>query len=281
MIIDMRIIGVVSVYNPRKEEIRRITAFSKSLELLIIRDDSENCELYNYDFGESIVFRANGENIGLSKSINLGIGEAVSLSADWIFLMDQDSDFEPEIIDIYRDFIEKNDTKKIALIAPQYDYDRHKRDKSQGVRRIRFSNMSGSLINVHVLKEVGAFDVRFFIDGLDIEWCLRAMSKKYILIECSEAVLKHSPANTGEIKLFGRTVWKYGYDSPERYYYQFKAFMLLHEMYHDIRTDLFGLYKIIKALFIFENKKSYRNAYRNAKRDFRRRYFGKYPDNGF
>lgn len=278
-----RIICVVPLYNPQKSELANIASYINTLDYCILMDDSleehkTDCEDLLTQFKGRVEYIWNGENIGLCKSANNGIERAKDLGAKWILIMNPDSKPQNDMVSVFRRYIDKNDTENVAILAPQYNYDRHSRTTSTGNKRIRFSNMSGSLINVKILNIIGNYDERFFIDGLDSEWCLRALKAGYEIIECSEAILDHHPAETKELKVFGRTVFRYGWDKPERYYYQFRGFMLIHKEYRSFFNDLFCIYKYLKALILFEDRTEYKKMWMEAKEDCKRGYFGNYKD---
>ncbi len=275
----MKIVALVSLYNPTADDVIHIRNYFPFLEKCILLDDSEqkkdifpqhfcsgNCEVY---------YEWNGGNIGLCKSLNRGIEKAKTIGADWILFLDSDSELCVDILSIYKKYISNNYTKELALLAPQHNYKRHKRQVKNGYRSIRKAMLSGCLIGVDVLDRIGKFDERFFIDGLDYEWCQRALMNKYHLIECSEAVINHNPSIERQFKLFGVVLFRYGWDTPIRYYYQFKALMLLHDIYHDFVLDISLIFKPIKAVLLFDNKKEYYLAWRYARRDVQRGFYGK------
>ena len=276
-----RIVCVIPLYDPKQEELDNIASYASVLDYCILMDDSPKsnealCKPLVYSFHNHMEYVWNQENIGLCKSANYGIKRAVEMGAEWVLIMNPDSKMHNDIVSVYRDYIDKNNTDDIAILAPQYNYDRHKRSVKVGIRSINFAMMSGSLMNVKALKRIGLYDERFFIDGLDNEWCLRALKAGYRIIECSEAMLDHHPAETKELKILGKTVFKYGQDSPSRYYYQFRSFFIIHDEYHSLCNDAFCLYKYLKAMILFDNRSAYKQVWKQAKEDYKAGYFGKY-----
>lgn len=292
--ITPRIIGIASIYNPSEENIEGLLKCAQSIERLLIVDDSEEpyeslltsclkrCSNNKIEIKDLIDYSWNCKNLGLATSINRGIKRCINYySPDWILLLDQDSQFGNDLVGSYMTCIKNlkgEELKTTALIAPLYNYDRHKRIARNGNRRVRFSMMSGSLLNVNLLKKIGLYDERLFIDGMDNEWCLRARRKGYNIVRCSSALLDHHPSFTKEIRIFGMPLLKFGYDSAERYYYAFRSFMLIHSLYHDWYNDLWFLYKRLKSLFLFGDFYMYNKAYKDAKSDYNIGFFGKYTD---
>lgn len=276
----MTTVTIVSLYNPSMDEIEKINHYRPFLDRCILMDDSEertDSRLLEKMVNDSRVeYVWNEGNIGLCKSLNVGIKKAIALGAEWILVMDSDSDFYNDILSVYARIIASIECDHVALLAPQHNYNRHKRAPKKGVRYRKYTMLSGCLLNVDVIKKIGAFDERFFIDGLDYEWCLRAINNHYKIIECSEAVINHNPAIEKQFKIFGKTIFRYGWDTAERYYYQFRAVLFIHNLYKDLPLYLSMFFKFFKAIVLFGSRREYYQAWKQANIDFERGYYGRY-----
>lgn len=274
------IVTIVSLYNPTDRELETIQGYLPYLDRCILMDDSECCEksLIIEDFFKKsdVEYIWNGGNIGLSRSLNKGIDKAREYGAEWILFMDSDSNFFTNIISVYQEYITMHDTLQIAMLVPQHNYNRHKRHPEKGERLVKKAMLSGCLFNVSVLEHIGIFDERFFIDGLDYEWCERAIKNGYKIVECREAVINHNPAIEKQIRILGKVILRYGWDTPVRYYYQFRAMFLLHKLYGDIFLDMSMLFKPIKAFLLFDKRRDYFLAWKQAKADSKSGYYGRY-----
>ena len=111
-----------------------------------------------------------------------------------------------------------------------------------------------------------------------MEYCLRVKKNGYRIIECSEAVLNHKPAETYAVKLFGKTPFKVGKDNPQRYYYQFRSGYYIYKKYHSFYCFAFSVYKWLKVVLIFDNKKEYFKMINLGIRDAKRGFFGNIKD---
>lgn len=189
--------------------------------------------------------------------------------------MNPDGVFQKDAIKIYREYINNNDCSNIAILAPRYNVDRHPRKAGKGIRDVGYADMSGSLMNTRVLAKIGSYDPNTYFEGLDVEFCLRVKSKGYRIVECSSAVLNHNPGTTKSLSLFGVSILKYGYASPERYYYQFRSGYYIHLKYHNKKWDLKYLIKYIKVLLLFDRKKTYLRLIKKGIRDAKQEYWGK------
>lgn len=273
------IVGLVAMYMPNQNEINNIAKYIKDLDYCFLLDDSAKdnrkvvAELIK-EYPNKIEYHLNSENMGLCKSVNEGFRLAIGKGADWILVMNPDGTFENNAIEIFKNYIRMNNTDGVAILCPQYNFDRHPRKAKNGISVIEYTDMSGSLYNAKILKKIGYFDVNTYFYGLDTEYCLRVKKNGYKIVRCNEAVLNHHPAHTEYVKL-GKIIFKYGKDKPERYYYQFRSGFYIQEKYHDIKQDVFMAYKFLKVLFLFDNKCEYLRCIQEARRDAKARYYGK------
>lgn len=279
MITTKKIIGIVALYAPKTEDIPRIEKYVDELDYCILMDDTgkDNSSLFAEFLGKhKVEYIWNHENIGLCASVNYGFKKACEYGADWILVMNPDGTFSNNAISIFRNYIENNNTDKVGIVCPQYNFDRHQRKAKAGVEEISYTDMAGSLYNASILKKMNYYDPNTYFYGLDTEYCLRVIRKKYKIVRCNEAVLNHHPAHTEEIKIGNKVIFRYGKDKPVRYYYQFRSGFYIHNKYHDLKQDLFMIYKFLKVVLLFDQKQEYLKCIRQAKDDAKMKYYGAY-----
>lgn len=279
----MKIIGLIPVYKPNKQEVDNIGKYAGQLDECYILDDS-GCSyeklfepLIN-KYPDKVHYHLNKKNLGLCVSVNDGYEIARQNGADWVLIMNPDGTFQNNAIGIYRDFIKKNDVSKTAILAPKFNIDRRKRSAGKGFKHIKYADMTGCLYNVEVFNKIGFYDVKTYFYGLDVEMCLRVNKMDYEIIECSEAVLNHQPAQTFEVKLFGKTIFRCGKDVPQRYYYQFRSAYYIDKKYHNLGNKMFHIYKWLKVVFFFDCKKEYFKMIKLGIVDAKRGYFEDFID---
>ena len=272
---------VMPAYNPSLEDYERLMSYASQADFCIVQDDSEssNENLFLSCFSNrsiSVFYRWNGRNLGLVRSLNRGFAAAISMGADWVLVMNPDGIMAGNAIASYRRYIDNHEISSIAALFPTYDTERRPRKAALGVREVTYGDLSGTLFRSAVLKRIGLYDEKTYFYGCDVEWCLRARKAGYKFMEISEALIHHQPASTRRLKVFGRTIFSYGIDSPIRYYYQFRSGYYIHSLYHDVRQDAFMLFKLLKVIFLFDNKREYLRLHKKAKEDFLAGYFGSY-----
>lgn len=279
----MKIIGLIPVYKPSKQEVDNIGKYVGQLDGCYILDDS-GCSYENLfeplinKYPDKVHYHLNEKNLGLCVSVNNGYKMARQNGADWVLIMNPDGTFQNNAIGIYRDYIKKNDVSKTAILAPRFNIDRRKRSAGTGFKHIKYADMTGCLYNVEIFNKIGLYDVKTYFYGLDVEMCLRVNKMDYEIIECSEAVLNHQPAQTFEVKLFGKTIFRCGKDVPQRYYYQFRSAYYIDKKYHNLENKMFHVYKWLKVVFFFDDKKEYFKMIKLGIIDAKRGYFGNFID---
>ena len=256
----MKIASLVVFYNPRVEEIEHILDYYEKTDVTIVLDNSKE------DHKEQIfsVIKNPGKmlyihfpyNIGLCAALNKGIEKAKKLGCEWALLMDSDSMFLTDIIGVYTRYLTQNKMQDIAVLAPVHIFDRSTEKKFCGSRSVKWTMTSGCLYRIDVFCRVGGFKKELFVDGLDIDYCYKIRTLGYKVIELSDAKLKHFPAETKSIS-FLRLKLSYGVASPWRYYMQARAIIWLILKYHQVIDVFRYLYKWIKVVLLFDNKKKY------------------------
>ena len=264
-------IGMLTVlYNPKKEYIQNIKQFCRGIESLIIVDNSPTCNenLVKESFGSEIdiiYLYQDGQNLGLCKAINVGMEELIDRGYKWGLYVDQDSRYCNDILPIYEKAINSH-SGTIGVLGPQHEFDRRRLKRRSGYKEKEWLMTSGCLFNLGVFNSIGGFDERIFLDGLDVEYCLRCRKMGYKVIQCREAIVHHHPANTKELNL-GIIKLKYGWDRPVRYYYKVRADVYMLKNYVSLYCVADLIVKFIKIITLFDEKKVYLNAYRNGMRD--------------
>lgn len=171
------------LYGPSVDEIRHILDYCDSVDAVYVLDNSQknNEPLVLATVGQGrdgktrrIIYKHFGENIGLCRALNYGMGQACEAGFEWALLMDSDSSFLSDIIGEYLKFIKGNDTKNIAVLSPVHIYDRGRKTGYAGNREVRWAMTSGCFYHVGIFKRVGGFKEELFVDGLDIDYCYKA-----------------------------------------------------------------------------------------------------------
>jgi rhamnosyltransferase len=188
-----------------------------------------------------------GDNLGIAKALNVGIGLARQAGATRVLLSDQDSLPAPDMVArllatlsrlrargrkvgaVSPTFTDQNTGITFAFqvdIPGKFFYGHVRPDaRHQDIEALTLIT-SGMLAPIEAIDDVGLMREDFFIDHVDIDWCHRARAKGWELYGTSNATMFHRMGDD-----FLR-VWYFGWRresaySPLRMYYRIRNFVVL------------------------------------------------------
>ena len=279
----MKIAGVVVLYNPDEKINSNIDSYINHLDRLYIVDNSDvnNKSLFN---NKKIEYIFNGENLGIAKSLNVGAEKAYKEKYDWLLTMDQDSYFEKDNLDKLISFTSKVDYNSVGIVSPWHLTKENKEISKNEYDEVIDVMTSGNLVNLSLWKKIGGWKDYFFIDNVDIEYCMNLNSNNYKVISYNKSLLRHSLGNITMHKLFKKTVYSSNHNYI-RQYYMIRNLMYLKDLYYDKYKDqidhmIRGAKGRFKNILVFEKDKyrKIRNMQRGY-RDYKKHIVGKYPYN--
>ena len=153
-----------------------------------------------------------GENQGLGRALNIGMQWALDNGREFVLLFDQDSfpseNFVSSMVGAYREAA-RHSGRGVAAVGPRILNLQSKRrlpfrmlsrvvkrnDQAFAGSKIHYATdfliISGSLIALKHIGDIGIMKESYFIDNLDLEWCFRAKSKGFDLVGTDAAMLYH------------------------------------------------------------------------------------------
>lgn len=179
----------------------------------------------------------NEVNRGVAAGLNQGCGWAKEHGYEWVLTLDQDTlvagDMVEKLIRIYH-----NDANsgKIAAIGSNFTNANSGKpwgdSPSQGKLFMEkdFVITSGCLQSLAAFGGIGSFRDDFFIDAVDIEYCLRARSKGYRILMSTSPLMKQSVGNATAHHFLRWTLWTNN-RPPLRWYYGIRNHILVVRMY--------------------------------------------------
>lgn len=253
-----KVSGVVILYNPDRSVFENINSYLHEVDILYAVDNSEikKQEIVNKLMqNPKIKYIDNEGNKGIGYALNTSAKRAIKDGYNWLLMMDQDSKF------LSSNFIDEM-TKanyiynKVAMITPNIVNIKPRKFEYKSEFSIVSSAItSGSLLNLKAYQEIGDFKEDFFIDYIDHEYCLRARSLGYIIVQSNRVFLKH---NIGVPKVYvGITV---SHHSATRRYYITRNRLMTMKMYEDFDQIFYNherysfLIEIFKILFFEKDK---------------------------
>ena len=234
-------VGVVSVFNPPENLIRNCQALrAQCTDVVVVDDGSDVADEDVFQvllaLGCSVVRLQS--NQGIASALNAGVRHARSLhnTPDFILTLDQDSLVEPGFVGALEDAAGAATLAglKVGMVAPAEVSGLPNRARTvvDGITLGDEPVQSGLLVPIECLDEIGPFNERLFIDGVDSEFYLRAKAAGRVCVIAGGASLKHSlgqmvPAHLGPFPLRWRgrplrvrtaASWRYYYIVRNRIY---------------------------------------------------------------
>ena len=203
------------------------------------------------------VFIAMNVNSGIAHAQNTGISHALGCGAEIIVFFDQDTKIDGLFLGCLLDVIRDDTPLVVSPVyyddAKGYEFPALKLNK-YGIPTKKFSKgslkpyevdiiiSSGSAATAATFKKVGLMDEDFFIDYVDIEWCIRCRNKNIPIMVVPTATMKHS---IGESSV-NLGVMRGHIHSPLRSYYKLRNCFLLFR-----KSDIPFLFAINEILTSF------------------------------
>lgn len=217
--------AVVVTYHPNPAMVDNLSAIYSQVDGMVVVDNGSNPDAIERlrTAGKDLGFQLieNGENLGIAEALNQGVRQAIMKGYPWVILFDQDSKVTERFVErMLKTHQESPSSKTAVIIAPVYvDADTGVRGCLMRSRRgeILTTMTSGSLISTQVFNDASLFDANFFIDYVDIEFCLRLRRQGMSILQ-SPAELFHSLGRSSNHRLLGLRFCATNHSAERRYY---------------------------------------------------------------
>lgn len=279
----MKIAGIVTLYNPESSVRENIESYLNDIDRLYVIDntpDTDNKEILPGD--AKISYLPNYENLGVAEALNIGANMAIESGYKWLLTMDQDSKFKKGSVYKMIDYLEKNDCSKVGLITPWHVINTGVKKPKEQIDYPFEVMTSGNIINLEAYKKIGGFKDWYFIDDIDIEYCMNLNSHGYHIDRLNYIELKHDLGDIQVKRFLGRNFVCSNHNYIRRYYMVRNTFYLCNE-YQDKFPEYChflkrGLRGQLQNIILFEKHKykKVRNMLRGY-RDYKHEIKGKYP----
>ncbi|HRG74653.1 MAG TPA: glycosyltransferase family 2 protein [Leptospiraceae bacterium] len=236
------LIGIIVSYHPEIDDlISNCKEIVNQIDKLILVDNGSNKSLQDQIINnlstDNIIILLESKNLGLAAAQNIGIKKGLELGGDFFLFLDDDSSMSKESVEILRKEFEIN--PNLGIAACHIVHNDSKKEQKYWIqskffyKRVRLTaNMrklenvntvisSGSLITRKVIEKCGFMREDFFIDYIDIEYCLRVRANGFTITVIRKAELLHNLGNTKSIQ-FSKLLFHPTNHSPERRFYMIR-----------------------------------------------------------
>ena len=250
------------MYHPTESLVQHIASYAGQVDKLYLVDNSEPP---NFELGRRLMasgtveYLPQGENLGVARALNIGARLAIDDGYTFLLTMDQDSVATPTMVHTMLNCLKDNALDSFGIIAPFHSLLSEPNSERRGCDETDVVLTSGNLLNLRAYEKVGPFIDDFFIDMVDIEYCLRLRFNGYIILRCYDALLKHNLGNISKHCYRGRTVCVSNHPPLRRYYMARNRFYLNDHYrlyYPEFCSQQFRqLLGEIKGIILFEENK--------------------------
>ena len=269
------IAAVIVTHNPDKDLKRRLNLVTSQAAYVIIVDNgSINASEIIQLKGPKVEIIANKNNPGLATALNQGMKRAEELNFRWVLTLDQDTLIDDNMIDslinIYHQYPHK---EKIGVIGSNarskisgrpFRFCRHTK---KDFIKIKTAITAGSLMPLSVYEKVGPFRDKFFIEGIDLEYCLRLRKYGYEILFFCRPLMTHAAGKMEEYNFLGRVILVAN-NEPWRYYLAVRNLLEIFMIYFWrepiwVLGASFNFMKTVIKIILYEDAKMLKLEYLN------------------
>lgn len=259
----------VILFNPNKEDISRIKNYDGIFERILLVDNSDNAYLQHVDKILEIPdldYHSMGGNEGMSEALNYSYIWAKNNNIDFLLTMDQDTDFWPRDIKKIIQVIENENSKDIALYAPNYrKVYLGKQGETYGpwkinthkIVKVKKAMTSGCFSNVNIINQYLPLD-NLFIGMVDDDLSYTLRINGYIIKMIGNAGLSQRVGEITKDTLYNKLIHK-NVLSPVRYYYMGRNSRYLIKKYREhkniCKEIVITRIRILTGIILGESKK--------------------------
>ena len=280
----MKIAGVIVIYNPSKDVNNCIKTYIDDIDKLFVVDNSNSDNSNLILKNKKIEYISNNKNLGIATALNIAARKAYEENYDYILTMDQDSKFEKDNLKELISFTEKCDIDKTGLVSPWHITKEELKKPQNDIEEVIEVMTSGNLVNLKIWKKINGWKEYFFIDNVDIEYCMNLNKHGFKVIRYNKVSLTHNLGNITKKKLLWKTVNCTNHNYI-RQYYMIRNLYYLSDLYKNdypknLKKMKRGALGRFKNILVFEKDKyrKIRNMFRGY-RDYKRKIKGEYPYN--
>jgi rhamnosyltransferase len=179
----------------------------------------------------------NHENEGIAHALNQGSRWAAARGYCWVLTLDQDTIVAPNMMESLAEIYRASPFQaELAVIGSNFTNRENSRPfyDSGGVRdmgeEVKTVITSGSLVSLQAFEIIGPYRDEFFIDFVDLEYCLRARDNGFHIIRSRQPLMEHSIGRLSEHRL----PWKRTGTSnhlPWRQYFMMRNLLIMAREY--------------------------------------------------
>jgi rhamnosyltransferase len=222
-----RVGAVVVLYNPEADVLENLRILAAQVDALVIVDNGSN-EVFRTELAPILNARfeliRHPENLGIATGFNTGIRRLIELDCEFVFTFDQDSGIpQGFVLGMVNSMLEAEQRfGSVGVFLPGWHDAKLSSTSSASVDHdlleVHSGISSGSLYRTSIFSRVGVFADEYFIDGVDIEFCLRCRQHRFKVIQNKAWAVSHNLGQQLEVDLLGVRFPIYVHSVFRKYY---------------------------------------------------------------
>ncbi|HLJ60644.1 MAG TPA: glycosyltransferase [bacterium] len=208
----------------------------------------------------------NSRNLGIGTALNQGLRRAEALGYSWVLTLDQDSEVDSDLVASLGGLYDSCPFGETVGLLNANARSRHSgqiavrcASSAQRFLEAKAAITSGSALSIAAYAAAGPFRDDFFIEGVDLEYCLRLRRHGFRILVSCRPLMTHA-AGKMEERRFGRRIVVVPNHEPWRYYYVtrnllriFAAYFFYEPMW--VVAALINLGKTLVKMVVFEDRR--------------------------
>lgn len=219
----MKLAACVVLYGIDDSTIENIKTYASLVDELWATDNTDNPQQEYLNkllaLGSHVHVIPMGGNKGIAAALNKGIAAADEEGYEYILTMDQDSYFDGDTLEKYKDRAIKyfEQDEKIIQVGIHNSGDSPD-DPATNCEDTKWLITSGSIMRVKDTVKIGSFLEKLFIDEVDREFNYRAAREGYKFKRVLELTLMHHLGDPIKGKVLGKSFQAMGHSKVRKYY---------------------------------------------------------------
>lgn len=231
----MKTVALITLYYPSEENLKNVRAISLQVDLAIVCDNSPHSCKERFSEIENLIYVHDGKNRGLSNAFNSVLKDKQYdwRDEDFVVFFDQDSSIQPSHIAILLNEFQNAEKQYsfIGCIGPSiFNKNRasmeksiHRREITKDIISVREIITSSLCCRYGVLRSIGFWNEKLFLDLADWDICWRMQKAGYACCITKKLKMDHT-IGICEKKVCGV---KIRVGAPIREYYQIRDCLYL------------------------------------------------------
>lgn len=252
--------AVIVTYHPEPGLPTRLAPLVGQVGSIVVVDNGsikeELAPLYELEAQGMVAVIRNATNAGLATALNQGLRWVSERGFTWALTLDQDTEPESSLVEEAARVFGAFRDRHPAVIGAGRPETACPEDPG---RPVAYVITAGALHSVRDWEALGGFRDDFFIDRIDVEFCLRARARGRAVVTSCRPTIRHAIGRPTRHRALMRWVSPSNHDPVRRYYITRNRVVIWITYWRQeprfIAFDMWSALKEVVKLLIFEDQR--------------------------